>query len=128
MKLTLLTLLILGTTWTFAIDSITGKILLNKKVLNITIETNINIAKNVNLDGENYRINRINTSNIGASNATTELEIFIGEAMKRIKQMSTDQIVEYFGLENGNEMNCTNNSLGFLVKNEGSSVLGNCIN
>lgn len=81
--------------------------MLNGKKLKISVDTNINTGKKVVLNKAVYKINRINNSNIGASNTTGSIEVYFGPSFdEEFLGMSTQHISDCFELKNEDEINC----------------------
>lgn len=116
---------------TIAADNITGTVLLSGIKHQVIVETNINTGKIVAIDQDEYRIDRINATNIAASRTSSpeeSVEVLHGDVMEDLLKMSKSKITEYFGLQNKNEINCNQKSKAFLVRSNKNSILGNCVN
>lgn len=121
MKKILTIVAILGAFNSFAGD-IDGVVRLNGVKYTLSIDEN-----QVSLGNKKFAVNIFNDSNIVAANGTTEITILHGDAMKSILKKKVD-VVGYFGLQNGKEINCTASSKAFVVVADENSALGNCIN
>lgn len=130
MKIVMTAILMLASIASFANDTLTGSALLKGKKTLISAETNVLTAKSVLLNKTAYKIDRINESEISASNITGSVDIYLGEAVKAgLAQMTKAQIVQYFNISNGAELKCVKGkSQGFIVVSSSNEIIGNCIN
>ena len=111
----------------FASEQIKGKVKLSGQVIDVVVDTNINTGRSIVFGGTEYKIMRINSTNISATNGNVTVEVFYGEVMPQIRAMDATQLAASLGVQN-TDVKCSRSSKGFLVKVDGDSVLGNCIN
>lgn len=93
----------------------------------VSVDTNINTARFVVLDGAKFQITRINATNIGAALGNVGLEVFYGDVMQQIRVMNVSQLAHSLGIQN-TDIACSRTSKGFLMVIDGNSIFGNCIN
>lgn len=114
----------------FAADTLTGIMRMNGKDLKVTVDTNINTAKSVTIEKTVFRIDRINASNIEASNGVATINVYLGDSFYNgVGKMNYAAITQYFKLVNGAELNCNmTTSKAFIAYENKGVVKGNCLN
>lgn len=109
-------------------ETISGTVTTGGEVSEVSFETDILAAHSVTIDDVKFEITMIGDTLILAGSESLEIGIVFGEALPAVIQCSKETIVKQYQLENIDELNCSNESKGFLYLKTPEFTIGNCIN
>ena len=105
-----------------------GTLLFDGETLDAKIETNIQ-SPDVIVGGVDYSVVINNHSYIAANQDQDAIDVYFGSILPHYINADKTELVERFGLKNGDELNCNQNSLAFVVLHKANQdVFGNCVN